>query len=94
MSDERMYIFVDDGTLREYNTEFDVTIHCESKEDHDKVVEILTSMQKLRDVIDFKEAAKALKNYCAQKDCAGCFFNSTNTGWCRIGEKAPCAWNL
>lgn len=38
---ELKLIIGDDGVLREYNDEFDITIHCESKEEQDQVKEIL-----------------------------------------------------
>lgn len=38
---ELRLIIGDDGVLREYNDEFDITIHCESKEEQDQVQEIL-----------------------------------------------------
>ena len=41
MSDGLLAIMGDDGVFREYNDEFDITIHCESREEQDKVKEIL-----------------------------------------------------
>ncbi len=38
---ELKLIIGDDGVLREYNDEFDIIIHCESKEEQDQVQEIL-----------------------------------------------------
>ena len=37
MTDELMLIFGDDGIAREYKDDFDITIHCESKEEQDEV---------------------------------------------------------
>jgi hypothetical protein len=41
MTNELRLIIGDDGVLEEYNDEFDITIHCESKEEQDQVKEIL-----------------------------------------------------
>lgn len=42
MSNEEIKMIMgDDGIFRKYNDEFDITIHCESKEEQDKVNEIL-----------------------------------------------------
>lgn len=41
MTNELKLIIGDDGVLEEYNDEFDITIHCESKEEQDQVKEIL-----------------------------------------------------
>ena len=41
MTKELKMIMGDDGIFRQYNDEFDITIHCESKEEQDKVEEIL-----------------------------------------------------
>lgn len=38
-----MELFIDDdGVAREYRDDYDITIHCESKEDQDKVWALLT----------------------------------------------------
>lgn len=42
MTDELMLIFGDDGIAREYKDDFDITIHCESKEEQDEVWKRLT----------------------------------------------------
>nr|DAG51713.1 MAG TPA: Protein of unknown function (DUF551) [Bacteriophage sp.] len=39
--DEMMFIFDEDGVAHEYNDEFDVTVHCESEKESEKVVEWL-----------------------------------------------------
>lgn len=41
MTKELKVIMGDDGIFRKYNDEYDITIHCESKEEQDKVKEIL-----------------------------------------------------
>lgn len=41
MTKELKMIMGDDGIFREYNDEFDITIHCESQEEQDQVKEIL-----------------------------------------------------
>lgn len=42
MSDKELKMIMgDDGIFRKYNDEFDITIHCESKEEQDQVKEIL-----------------------------------------------------
>ena len=41
MTKELKMIMGDDGIFRKYNDEYDITIHCESKEEQDKVKEIL-----------------------------------------------------
>ena len=48
---ELKLIIGDDGVLREYNDEFDITIHCESKEESDKVKEQLEHINDFRDYI-------------------------------------------
>ncbi len=41
MSDKKLKMIMgDDGIFREYNDEFDITIHCESKEEQDQVIKI------------------------------------------------------
>lgn len=42
MSDGMMMIIGDDGVARLYNDEYDITIHCESKEEQDRVWNMLT----------------------------------------------------
>ena len=37
MSDEIMFTFGEDGVAREYDDTWDITIHCESKEEQDEV---------------------------------------------------------
>ena len=37
MNDEIMIMFDEDGTAREYRDDFDITIHCETKEEQEKV---------------------------------------------------------
>lgn len=39
--DEMMFIFDEDGVAHEYNDEFDVTVHCESEKESEKVIEFL-----------------------------------------------------
>lgn len=39
--DEMRLIFDENGVAHEYNDEFDVTIHCESEEDSERVIELL-----------------------------------------------------
>lgn len=42
MSDKELKMIMgDDGIFRKYNDKFDITIHCESKEEQDQVKEIL-----------------------------------------------------
>lgn len=42
MTDELMLVFGDDGIAREYKDDFDITIHCESKEEQEEVWKRLT----------------------------------------------------
>lgn len=42
MNDEIMIMFDEDGTAREYRDDFDITIHCESKEEQEEVWNKLT----------------------------------------------------
>ena len=52
MSNEELKMIMgDDGIFREYNDEFDITIHCESKEESDKVKEQLEHINDFRDYI-------------------------------------------
>lgn len=46
-----MMIMGDDGVFREYNDEFDITIHCESQEEAERV------MEKLKQIKLFPEEA-------------------------------------
>ena len=41
MTDSINLIFDEDGVAREYDDTYDVVIHCESKEEQDKVIEYL-----------------------------------------------------
>lgn len=40
-----MMIMGDDGVFREYNDEFDITIHCESQEEAEMVIEKLKQIK-------------------------------------------------
>ena len=40
-----MMIMGDDGVFREYNDEFDITIHCESQEEAERVMEKLKQIK-------------------------------------------------
>lgn len=52
MSNEEIKMIMgDDGIFRKYNDEFDITIHCESKEESDKVNEQLEYINDFRDYI-------------------------------------------
>lgn len=42
MSDGLMLIIGEDGTAREYDDTYDITIHCESAEEQDQVRRMLT----------------------------------------------------
>ena len=42
MNDEIMIMFDEDGTAREYNDDYDITIHCKNKEEQDEVWKRLT----------------------------------------------------
>ena len=43
MNDEIMIMFDDNGTAREYKDDFDITIHCESKEEQGEIWKRLTN---------------------------------------------------
>lgn len=43
MTEELMLIFDEDGIAREYKDDFDITIHCESKEEQGEVWKRLTN---------------------------------------------------
>lgn len=45
MNDEIMLIIGDDGVAEEYKTNFDITIHCESKEDQEQAWRMITERQ-------------------------------------------------
>lgn len=49
MTKELKMIMGDDGIFREYNDEFDITIHCESKEESDMVEKQLEHINDFRD---------------------------------------------
>lgn len=49
---ELKLIIGDDGVLREYNDEFDITIHCESQEEQDRVKKILNHEYVSKEDID------------------------------------------
>lgn len=49
----------DDGTFTKYNDEFDITVHCESKEEQEEFIEkvneglkAISRQQKIREIID------------------------------------------
>ena len=42
MTDELMIVFDEDGIAREYKDDYDITIHCENKEEQDEVRKRLT----------------------------------------------------
>lgn len=52
MTNELRLIIGDDGVLEEYNDEFDITIHCESKEEQDQVKEILNQEYISKEVLN------------------------------------------
>lgn len=52
-------IMQDDGTFTKYNDEFDITVHCESKEEQEEFIEkvneglkAISRQQKIREIID------------------------------------------
>lgn len=47
-----MAVMGDDGKFREYNDEFDITIHCESQEEQDRVKKILNQEYVSRKTIE------------------------------------------
>lgn len=58
-------IMQDDGTFTEYNDEFDITVHCESKEEQEEFIEkvneglkAISRQQKIREIIDKWNAMK------------------------------------
>lgn len=55
----------DDGTFTKYNDEFDITVHCESKEEQEEFIEkvneglkAISRQQKIREIIDKRNAMK------------------------------------
>lgn len=46
MSEEIKIYFDEDGIAKEYDDTYDLTIHCESKKDHDELLDRLLSMPK------------------------------------------------
>lgn len=53
MSNEGIKVIMgDDGIFRKYNDEFDITIHCESQEEQDRVKKILNHEYVSKDDID------------------------------------------
>ncbi len=58
-------IMQDDGTFTKYNDEFDITVHCESKEEQEEFIEkvneglkAISRQQKIREIIDKWNAMK------------------------------------
>ncbi|MGN0706615.1 MAG: hypothetical protein ACI4JC_01265 [Faecalibacterium sp.] len=88
--EECLFIINDDGVLRPYNPEYDVTIHCESEEAQDRVIRKLITPNYTGD-IDINEAAKALKAYCAKTKCNDCAFHGIER--CKV-DRMPCMWDL
>ena len=48
MKDEILLVFGEDGKLNEYNSEFDITIHCETKKDMDEAISLIERAERLR----------------------------------------------
>ena len=58
-------IMQDDGTFTKYNDEFDITVHCESKEEQEEFIEkvneglkAIARQQKIREIIGKWNAMK------------------------------------
>lgn len=58
-------IMQDDGTFTKYNDEFDITVHCEFKEEQEEFIEkvneglkAISRQQKIREIIDKWNAMK------------------------------------
>lgn len=51
-----MMIMGDDGVFREYNDEFDITIHCESQKEAERVIEKLKRLDEINDLMDYRYA--------------------------------------
>lgn len=95
MSDKELKMIMgDDGIFREYNDEFDITIHCESKEESDKVKEQLDHINDLGDYIaaitdvDFLEMNYGITDIDIQ------FVTSSNPVQVINDHKDFCEWRI
>ena len=95
MSNEEIKMIMgDDGIFRKYNDEFDITIHCESKEESDKVKEQLEHINDLGDYIaaitdvDFLEMNYGITNIDIQ------FVTSFNPEQVIKDHKDFCEWRI
>ena len=94
MTKELKMIMGDDGIFREYNDEFDITIHCENKEESDKVKEQLEHINDLGDYIaaitnvDFLEMNYGITDIDIQ------FVRSSNPDQVIKDYKDFCEWRI
>lgn len=47
-------IMGDDGVFRRYNDDFDITIHCESEEEAERVLNKLNRLDEINDLMDYR----------------------------------------
>lgn len=55
MSNEELKMIMgDDGVFRRYNDDFDITIHCESEEEAERVLNKLNRLNEINDLMDYR----------------------------------------
>jgi hypothetical protein len=52
--EESKMIMGDDGIFRKYNDEFDITIHCETEEEAERVIDKLNRINEINDLMDYR----------------------------------------
>ena len=100
MSEERFLYCNESGKWEFYDDTYDITIHCKSKEEQDRVFEMLQDAQNFKDGIPPDKAAVTLKEYCNsfEHGCTGCRFakgdpdSNALIDICSIG--VPGVWKL
>ncbi len=96
MSDEMMFMIGDDGKATFYDDTYDITIHCESKEEQDDALRLLKQPQRWIPVTERQPeyGAEVLTintdgdyeiNHIIDEEDAEWFFNGV-IAWCELPE--------
>lgn len=92
---KELVLFCDaDGNLKLYDDAYDITIHCESKQEQDKAMEMIHKANRPTE-IPVKMAADAIVKMCRERGrfrCKGCVFTKDNGRTCSLS--VPEDWGI
>lgn len=94
MSKELMLFCNADGKWAVYDDTFDITIHCESKQEQDKAMEMIHKVNRPTE-IPVKMAADAIVKMCRERGkfrCKGCVFAKDDGRICPLN--VPEDWGI